>query len=165
MILQIDHKGRQFTVDVGKAGDTRTVRVDGKDIVCDWVRLPDGGYSLIIDGQVYDLSVDLDTDACIVTDRSGTHQLRILDPRSLTGRQSVEEGQTGLQRICSDMPGKVIRILVKPGDKVCYDQGLLVLEAMKMQNEIRAPKSGVVKDIGVRPGGTVGASDFLISLE
>jgi pyruvate carboxylase subunit B len=63
------------------------------------------------------------------------------------------------------MPGKVIRVLVKPGDKVCYDQGLLVLEAMKMQNEIRAPKAGIVKDIGVQPGGTVGAGDFLISLE
>ena len=165
MILQIDHRGTQFTVDVGTAGDSRAVRVEGKNIVCDWVRLPDGGYSLIIDGQVYDLCVDLDTDACIVTDRSGTHPLRILDPRSLAGREPVEEGQSGLQRIRADMPGKVMRLLVKPGDSVGYDQGLLVLEAMKMQNEIRSPKSGVVREIGVQPGATVGAGDFLVSLE
>lgn len=165
MILQIDHKGKQFTVDISTAGGSRTVSVDGVTIVCDCVRLPDGGYSLIVNGQVYDLAVDLDTDACVITDRTGSHHLRILDPRSLAGRQPVEEGQTGLQRICADMPGKVIRVLVKPGDKVCYDQGLLVLEAMKMQNEIRASKTGTVKDIGVQPGGTVGAGDFLISLE
>ena len=63
------------------------------------------------------------------------------------------------------MPGKVIRLLIKPGDSVSCDQGLLVLEAMKMQNEIRAPKSGVVKDIGVKPGETVSAGDFMVSLE
>ena len=165
MILQIDHQGKRFTVEVRADGSSRTVQVEGEPISCDWVRLPDGAYSLILDGQVFDLSVDLDTDACIVTDRSGTHQLRISDPRSLSARQQVEEGQTGLQRICADMPGKVIRVLVKPGDSVSYDQGLLVLEAMKMQNEIRAPKTGVVKQIGVQPGGTVGAGDFLISLE
>ena len=165
MILQIDHKGKQFTVDIGTAAGSRTISLDGVNIVCDCVRLPDGGYSLIVDGQVYDLVVDLDTDACVVTDRTGSHQLRILDPRSLAGRQPVEEGQAGLRRICADMPGKVIRVLVKAGDQVCYDQGLLVLEAMKMQNEIRAPKTGIVKDIGVKPGGTVSAGDFLISLE
>ena len=165
MILQIDHKGRRFTVEVRTVGDSCTVQVGGENVACDWVRLPDGGYSLILDGQVFDLSVDLDTDTCIVTDRSGTHRLRIADPRSLTARQPVEEGQTGLQRIRADMPGKVIRLLVKPGDSVCYDEGLLVLEAMKMQNEIRAPKTGVVKQIGVRPGEAVSTGDFLISLE
>jgi pyruvate carboxylase subunit B len=63
------------------------------------------------------------------------------------------------------MPGKVVRILVDVGDSVNFDQGLLVLEAMKMQNEIRAPKSGVVKEIGVVEGKAVNSGDLLVSLE
>ncbi len=165
MVLQVDYKGRQFKVDIRKTGASRTVRLCDEDVACDWVRLPDGGYSLIIDGKVFDFSVDLDTDTCLVTDRSGTHQLRISDPRRLSTRKSVEEAQTGLRRICADMPGKVIRVLVKPGDPVSYEQALLVLEAMKMQNEIRAPKGGVIKEVGAKPGQAVNTGDFLISLE
>jgi hypothetical protein len=52
VILQIEHKGKQFTIDIRQAGGTRTVRIGGEDVACDWVRLPDGGYSLIIDGKV-----------------------------------------------------------------------------------------------------------------
>ena len=63
------------------------------------------------------------------------------------------------------MPGKVVRILVQAGQKVEYEQGLLVLEAMKMQNEIRAPKGGIVKEIGVAEGRPVSTGEFLISLE
>ena len=63
------------------------------------------------------------------------------------------------------MPGKVVRVLVKEGDTVEFGQGLLVLEAMKMQNEIRAPKSGIVRGIGVSAGATVNTGQFLLSLE
>jgi biotin carboxyl carrier protein len=75
------------------------------------------------------------------------------------------EGQAGLQRLCAEMPGKVIRVLVREGDAVVYEQGLLVIEAMKMQNEIRAPKAGTIKAVGVAAGRTVNTGDFLLSLE
>ena len=65
----------------------------------------------------------------------------------------------------AEMPGKVIRLLCEVGDEVALDQGLVVIEAMKMQNEIRAPKSGVVKEIGVEEGKRVNSGDFLLSLE
>jgi pyruvate carboxylase subunit B len=63
------------------------------------------------------------------------------------------------------MPGKIIRVLVQEGETVAHDQSLLVLEAMKMQNEIRSPKSGIVKEVAVAGGITVNTGDFLLSIE
>jgi biotin carboxyl carrier protein len=162
VILEILCSGQRRAIEVKSPG---RILVDGKEISCDWVRLPDGRYSLIVNGRVYDFSIDLDTRTCSVTDRSGTHHLRVSDPRKPADASTAEGAQSGLRRICADMPGKVIRLLAARGDAVCYDQGLLVLEAMKMQNEIRSTKGGTVVDIGVEPGQTVKAGDFLISIE
>jgi acetyl/propionyl-CoA carboxylase alpha subunit len=143
----------------------RMVTLAGRDVVIDWVRLPDGGYSILANGRVYDLSVDLDGDSCSVAGRLGRFTLRIRDPRRLDFSGTVEQGQAGLQRLHAEMPGKVIRVHVKEGDAVACDQGLLVIEAMKMQNEIRAPKAGTIRAVGVTAGKTVNSGDFLLSLE
>ncbi len=139
------------------------VSVEGRVVDC--IRLPDGGYSVLIDRRVYDLAAQADGETCTVVGRSGTHTLQVSDPRRLDSQRSVEQGQAGLQRIQAEMPGKVIRVLVREGETVACDQGLLVIEAMKMQNEIRAPKSGIVKSIGVSAGQTVNSGEFLVSLE
>jgi acetyl/propionyl-CoA carboxylase alpha subunit len=133
--------------------------------MCDCVLLPDGHYSIILDGAVFDWRVDLDGDSCSIVGRDGNYTLRIIDPRRMAHAKDVAEGQEGLQRITADMPGKVVRVLVEKDETVNYDQGLLVLEAMKMQNEIRAPKNGTVKEIGVTEGMAVNSGDFLVSLE
>jgi biotin carboxyl carrier protein len=143
----------------------RKVDVNGKDVPFDWVRLPDGYYSLIIGDRVYDFLIELSEDSCTVTGREGSRTMSISDARRLTPRREVENGLAGLQRLNADMPGKVVRVLVKEGDSVTCDQGLLVLEAMKMQNEIRAPKSGIVREIRVAAGTAVGTGEFLLSLE
>ncbi len=165
MNLRISSELEQFEIEITGSSGRRRVRVGESEVACDWIRVADGQYSLILDGSVYDLFVDLDTDTCSVAGRRATHQFRISDPQRLGGGESIEEGQAGLQRICAEMPGKVVRLLVKPGDAVSYDQSLLVLEAMKMQNEIRAPKSGVIKEVGVQDGRAVSTGDFLLSLE
>ncbi len=163
--LEIISGTEHLEIDVAGSTDKRRIRIGDREVECDWVRLPNGQYSLILDGRVYDLSLELDTDSCSVAGPRGIHQFRISDPRRLGQQPDVEGGAAGLQRICAEMPGKVIRLLVRKGDKVAYDQGLLVLEAMKMQNEIRAPKSGVVLEIGVQDGRAVGTGDFLLSIE
>ena len=70
-----------------------------------------------------------------------------------------------MQRLRAEIPGKVIRVLAGKGEAVAYDQPVLVVEAMKMQNEIRAPKAGIVKEIAVTEGRTVGSGEFLLSIE
>jgi biotin carboxyl carrier protein len=86
---------------------------------------------------------------------------QVIDPREWRGRHGAAEVQ-GRQQIVAPMPGKIVRILVKPGDAVELGQGLMVVEAMKMQNEIRSPKSGAVEKIAAKEGDTVNAGDVLL---
>lgn len=165
MILEIKCDDHRVTVEVTAAAGMRRVTVDEKEVPYDWARLPNGHYSLILDGCVYDFIIEFSDGNCSVVGRDGSRTLRVADARSLISPREVEEGEAGLQRLMADMPGKVVRVLVKEGDSVAYDQGLLVLEAMKMQNEIRSPKSGVVREIGVTSGMTVSTGEFLLSLE
>jgi acetyl/propionyl-CoA carboxylase alpha subunit len=165
VILEIDCGKQRIKVAVSGAPGSWKVTLDGKETPCDWVSLPNDHYSLILDGRVYDFLIEMAGDSCSIIGRGGSHTLRVADARRLRPQGEVEEGVAGLQRLTAEMPGKVVRILVKEGDAVSYDQGLLVLEAMKMQNEIRAPKSGLVKAIGVTPGKAVNTGEFLLSLE
>ncbi len=165
MRLEIHLDDRLVHVELPSNGSTGPIRVGGEVVSCDCVPLGDGRYSLILDGRVYDLAVDVDPDSATVSSRSERFTVRLIDPRRLSPGEGSHEGQAGVQRIQADMPGKVIRIMVRPGDRVERNQALLVLEAMKMQNEIRAPKSGIVTEIAASEGGTVNSGDFLVSLE
>jgi len=152
-------------LDVSASAGGWKVTVDGQEIPHDWMRLPNGHFSLILGGRVHDFLIEFAENSCSVIGRDGSYELRVADTRRLNPRREVEEGQAGLQRLMAEMPGKVVRILVQEGETVSYDQGLLVLEAMKMQNEIRAPKSGTVREIAVAPGKAVNTGEFLLSLE
>lgn len=165
MILEIGTDEHRVSVEITEAAGVRKVFVDGSEIPYDWARLPHGHYSLILGGHVYDFMIDFSDDRCSVVGRNDSYTLRVADSRHSIQRREVEESQVGLQRLTADMPGKVVRVLVKNGESVAYEQGLLVLEAMKMQNEIRAPKSGIVREVGVTPGMTVKSGEFLLSLE
>jgi acetyl/propionyl-CoA carboxylase alpha subunit len=165
VILEIECKNHRVTVDISTLLGVRRVTVNGEEAACDWVRLADGHYSLIVGGRVFDFIIELSEGTCTVTGRDGCQTMRIFDARRLMRTRELEFGQSGLQRLKADMPGKVVRVLVREGDSVAFDQGLLVLEAMKMQNEIRAPKSGVVREIGVASGTAVNTGQFLLSLE
>jgi biotin carboxyl carrier protein len=165
VILEISNSQESILVEITSESGKRKVRVGESEIACDWIRLGDDQYSLILDGSVFDLFVRLDTDSFTVTSRAGTYSLQIADPRDSALKLPAGEGQPGLRRICAEMPGKVVRVLVKGGDTVVADQSVLILEAMKMQNEIRAPKSGTVVEIRVSAGITVNAGDFLFSIE
>ncbi len=166
MILEISNATDKIAIEItANGGGQKKIRLGGTEIICDWVRLADGHYSLIVDGKVLDALVNFDPETCIVTSRAGTYSFRILDPRRAGSRHKAEEGASGIQRVCADMPGKIIRVKVQEGEAVAYDQSLLVLEAMKMQNEIRAPKGGIIKEVAVAPGTTVNTGDFLLSVE
>jgi len=95
--------------------------------------------------------------------QTGSHefQAQVLDLRAWRGRRAGAAELEGRQQIVAPMPGKVIRLLVKAGDEVEAGQGLLVVEAMKMQNEIRSPKKGKVVRLEAAEGQAVNAGDAL----
>jgi biotin carboxyl carrier protein len=152
-------------VEVAGERGRKEIRIDGRVVAVDWLRLPGNRYSLLIDGRVYDLSVRVDGESCTVSDRNGTRTLRVLEPRKKALSPSTDAGRSGLQRICAEMPGKVVRVSVSVGDTVAENDAMVVLEAMKMQNEIRAPRSGTIREVRVEPGRTVGTGELLVSLE
>jgi biotin carboxyl carrier protein len=88
----------------------------------------------------------------------------VSDPRAWRGGRGALFGAEGKQQIIAPMPGKVIRVLVSAGDTVEANQGLVVVEAMKMQNEIRAPKSGKIEHIFIRGGQAIAAGEALITI-
>jgi len=93
------------------------------------------------------------------------YQAEVNDPRLWRGRKHGVLDVAGRQQIAAPMPGKVVRLLVKEGDLVAAGQGLLVVEAMKMQNEVRSPKAGKVEKLLVKENQPVNAGDVLAWVE
>jgi biotin carboxyl carrier protein len=91
-------------------------------------------------------------------------RVEVFDPRSMRGRKAagVTEGR---QAVAAPMPGRVIRVLVEAGQEVEAGQGLIVVEAMKMQNEMKSPKAGRVIEVKAIDGATVAAGDVLVVIE
>jgi acetyl/propionyl-CoA carboxylase alpha subunit len=90
--------------------------------------------------------------------------VEIFDPRGMRGRRAAGTA-LGRQDIAAPMPGKVVRVLVAPGDAVEAGQGLIVVEAMKMQNEMKSPKEGRVAEVRATTGATVSAGQVLVVIE
>jgi biotin carboxyl carrier protein len=88
-----------------------------------------------------------------------------IDGRRYERGPSGESAGSGVQRVVAPMPGRVVRVLVQPGDEVALRQGLVVVEAMKMENELRAPKAGRVKEVAVAEGASVEAGRLLVVVE
>ncbi len=91
-------------------------------------------------------------------------RVEIFDPRSMRGRRNAT-GSEGRQTIVAPMPGRVIRVLIEAGQEVEEGQGLIVVEAMKMQNEMKSPKAGRVVEVKTAAGATVAAGDILAVIE
>jgi len=121
-----------------------------------------GVYSVLVDGKSFEVRLLPGAQHVQVGARRFTAEVR--DPRNST-RRSRDTLAGGRQNIIAPMPGKVIRVLVQPGDSVEAGQGLVVVEAMKMQNEMKASRPGKVVEVRVHDGATVGAGDILVALE
>jgi biotin carboxyl carrier protein len=129
------------------------------------VEVPEPGvYSILMDGRSYDARVEEHSDSLVVVIDGCRFEVEVRDPRRWS-RQAAGRGAGGIQTVFAPMPGKVVRVLVAPGDVVEPGQGLMVVEAMKMQNEMKASRAGRVRSLPVREGATVAAGDVLATIE
>ena len=92
-------------------------------------------------------------------------QVTLIDPKRLSHTQAAGALATGREAIIAPMPGRVVRVLVEVGARVEAGVGVIIVEAMKMQNEMKAPKAGVVISINMEAGSTVNAGDVLAVIE
>jgi biotin carboxyl carrier protein len=122
-----------------------------------------GVYSVLLDGKSYDVFVEENTSGLIVSIDGHRFETEARDPRRYS-RKSGAATSEGVQTLSSPMPGKVVRILVAAGDAVEAGQGVLVVEAMKMQNELKAARAGTVLTITAKEGATVVAGAPLATI-
>jgi biotin carboxyl carrier protein len=100
-----------------------------------------------------------------VTVRGRNHEVTIVDPKRLRSGQNSDRHHHGAAEILAPMPGKVVRVQIEAGASVEKGDGIVVVEAMKMQNEMKSPREGVVVSMNVKPGDTVNAGDVLAVVE
>jgi biotin carboxyl carrier protein len=123
-----------------------------------------GVYSVLLEDRSFEVRTIGAQNGLSVETRGRRFTVEVRDPRNAS-RQSRAATGSGRQRISAPMPGKVVRLLVGEGDTVDIGQGLIVVEAMKMQNEMKASRAGRVVEVCVRDGDTVTAGDTLVVLE
>jgi biotin carboxyl carrier protein len=147
----------EFTLDQERVRSS----IDGRVVEADAVEVSPGTYSILIDGKSFEARVEPNATGLRVHVNGREYLFAIRDPRQWRRYRGATAEAEGRQKLVAPMPGKVIRLLVKAGDAVEAGQGLMVVEAMKMQNEVRSPKSGTVEKLAVSPGQTVNAGDTL----
>jgi biotin carboxyl carrier protein len=160
---QIGGAARSVEIQQNGNGSFRA-QIEGQPVSVDAVEIAPGTYSILLDGRSFEARVSSDGSDEGLLVRCGGADFRVLvrDPRSWrAGRHGTLEA-SGPQRVLAPMPGKVVRVLVAAGDVIEAGRGLVVVEAMKMQNEIRAPKSGRIERVLVAEGQAVRTQEALV---
>lgn len=141
------------------------VRLDGREITVSCVRVNEGSLSLIVNCESYDVHCERTAEALQIALLGAIYECTVSDPRSLRTRKKAGVADSGEQKLIASMPGKVVRIITAVGDQIKAGQGILVIEAMKMQNEVRSPKDGQLKKLLVHQGANVVAGKVLAIIE
>lgn len=162
MRFQVSLGGNSHELELTKAKDGWDCRMDGRVVNVDVRAISPGVLSIIRDGKSYAVRQGANG-----TVRVGEHtfEVTIADPRSWRSRQLRAAGAAGPQKLTASMPGKVVRILTTPGAHVKAGQGIAVIEAMKMQNELRSPRDGKISLILVQEGKAVNAGEVVAVVE
>ena len=171
MKLKAQLSGKEYDLSLSLADGAAVVAVDDRRYGLQVRELASGEYLLIDGSTIY---------KCLVSGRGGSgaagqafavvlrgrnYEVGVVDPKRLRSGESAGTHHAGAAEIVSPMPGKIVRVLVQAGERVEAGAGVIVVEAMKMQNEMKAPKAGTVVSINAQEGSTVNAGDVLAVVE
>jgi biotin carboxyl carrier protein len=158
--------GHSHQVELERTEKGYACHVDGEAFALDVAMTDRDVLSVIHEGRNYEAKREYslmgETHIIVGSERFAAE---VRDPRSLRSRRASVGAEAGPAKILAPMPGKVVRLIAAEGDEVEVGQGLVVVEAMKMQNEIKAPKKGKVTKIAVREASAVNAGDLLVIVE
>jgi pyruvate carboxylase subunit B len=160
-IATVDNESFRISLD----SEGRVI-LNGEPVKVDLTTI-DGGfhYSLLMGSVSYEVFVERCDDVCLVTLEGLRYRVRIEDERSQRLEQHRPRVEPdGEAKVVSPMPGVVVAVLVEVGQEVRAGEGLLILEAMKMENEIRAGRTGVIESVHVAPGQRVSQNDALVQI-
>jgi biotin carboxyl carrier protein len=167
MKLRAEIEGEELALDVRREGERVSAEVGGRRYELDARRLGAGEYLLLHEGRVYECRVGAGGRAGAFEVHVGerAYEVALADPKRLAGARSAAAQDAGRAQLVAQMPGRVVRVLVEAGQEVEAGQPVVVVEAMKMQNEMKSPKAGTVADLRAQTGDTVNAGDILVVIE
>ena len=172
MKLNAEIEGEKVALELRREGERVFAEVGGRRYEVEARALGEGEYLLLRGGRVYECRVG--TAQGVTAGVRGTlvvavgareYAVTLTDTKHLRAARVGGGHDAGRAQVSARMPGKVVRVLVERGQEVEAGQGLVVVEAMKMQNELKSPKAGRVAELRVEPGATVNAGDVLAVVE
>lgn len=164
MTYDVTIEGKNYRLELGRTDGRWSCQLDGRKIEVDAVLVRPDVLSLRIGNNAHEVKCERVAGDLHLSVGNADFAVEVRDPRSLRGRARAADDQ-GPKKLTAPMPGKVVRMLVSAGAAVKAGTGILVVEAMKMQNEIKSPKAGIVQKILVSEGTAVNAGDVLAIVE
>ena len=168
MKLEANIGDSSFEVEIRRDGDILRATIDGRELELEVSSPEPNVYLFRQNGKIHEFYVSPRSGGdgpYMVTSRSADFEVSIKDTKSLRGRAGSSSSNDSQADIRSMMPGKIVKIVAPIGTPVEKGDPVIVVEAMKMQNDLKAPKSGVIKEIRVQEGSTVAAGDILAVIE
>jgi biotin carboxyl carrier protein len=164
MTYEVSLDGKRYRLELSREDGKWFCRLDGREIPVDAVLARPDVLSLRIGNQAFEVKCERVGGEQHLWVGSRRFNTEVRDPRSLRGRVRTTD-DSGPRKLTAPMPGKVVRVLVSAGVEVLAGAGILVVEAMKMQNELKSPKRGTIQKIFVSEGATVNSGDVLAIVE
>jgi biotin carboxyl carrier protein len=168
MKLQAEITGENHEIEIRRDGSKVFARIDEREYELEASEVEPNVFLFKHDERIYELFVEprIDKNAPFnVKVKNHEFNIEIFDPKRLGGSKSAGASADGLVEIKTAMPGKVVRVLAEAGAEIKAGEGVIVVEAMKMQNELKSPKDGRVSEIRFTEGATVNAGEILAIIE
>jgi biotin carboxyl carrier protein len=165
MVYEVIVNSKSHRLELEKVAAGWECRLDGRPVHIDAVITRRDVLSLLVDGHAYEIKREQTATDLHMWVGTACFAVELRDPRSLRSRNKDAGDDEGPRRIVALMPGRIVRLLVTENSEVEAGQGIVVVEAMKMQNEIKSPKKGIVKKISAAPGAAVNPGDVLAIVE
>ena len=164
MTFDVEIDGAATRIEVHGEGENRRFRLgEQTERSAQLAEVEPGVYSVLLDGRSYEARAEPGEDCAWITIRERRFRVAITDPRRWSRKGAGAQGPER-ENVTASMPGKIVRVLVRPGQSVRAGQGILVVEAMKMQNEMKTRRGGQVVTVAVREGETVAAGAVLATI-
>ena len=165
MTYEVTIDGNTHRLELERTDGAWQCKLDGREIRLDAVLARRDVLSILVDGKAYEVKRERSATDMHLWVGPVRYAAEIRDPRSLRSRKGSGADEKGARKLVAAMPGKVVRILTPEKSEVEAGQGILVVEAMKMQNEMKSPKKGIVQRIMAAEGAAVNAGDVLAIVE
>ena len=166
LTAEIDNEKHEIALN--QNGENISAEIDGRVYELEAHEVESNVYLIKHNNQIYQIFVapqENEDEPFSVNAGKNDFEIKLSDPKRMRHSADASGNAAGAAEIKTAMPGKVVRILVEQGAEIRQGDGVIIVEAMKMQNEMKSPKDGIVKEIRVQEGATVNAGDVLAIIE